>query len=451
MARTITIDVGQEVNRLDAEIRKHRDACDEVTARVIAEDRDFTADETKKLEGEQTAIVALRARKTTLEKHMSLTDGMNEPGEARSKNAPAPKKRSARASFGRALPEETNEDIEYREAFGDMVRFGIERIGSDARSILSRGYNVFEPESEERRDLSAFSGVDGGYLVPQGFLQLVDIAEKSYSGMLAAPTGKMTTGKGDDIPYPTINDTDNEGELVNENTDQTVTTTTSGQPTMGQVMLKAFLGSSKLVKVPNALLQDSMFDVGALMADLFAQRLGRLKNRVFTTGTGANQPKGIMESTTLGKTAASATAIAFTETVDLMHSIDESYRMRPSAGYMFNDLTLGLLRKLLATDGRPIWMPQAVAGMAGVGGVGGLLNNMPYYVNHSMDNVATGKKSMIFGDLATYKIRTISSAVLVRLNERFAEKFQTGFFMFERFDGRSVDASLNAVKHLVHP
>lgn len=441
MSRTVQVDFSKELGRIDSEMRKHRDAADQIVAKVTVENREFTPDEKKALEEVQTNIVQLRGRHEMLTKHIDSTKDIGESaGESRSaeKTKPAPGRGAAGAGAG--------EDTEYRAAFNRLVRFGPERMSSEERSALARGQVTFEEGSEEMRDLSSFSGVDGGYLVPPDFMSEVDKAEKDFSGMLAAPTHQFNTSKGNDLPWPTVTDVDNEGELVDENQDQTVTTSASGQPTFGQVTLKAYLASSKLVKVPNQLLQDSAFSIEQLLAQLFAERLGRLKNRLFTTGTGSNQPKGITASTSLGKTAASATAITYGETIDLQHSVDPAYRNRPSSGYMFADIVLGLLRKLLDSDGRPIWMPSAVAGMAS--GAPGTINGSPYWINQSMAAATTGAKSMLFGDFRTYKIRRVSQPILIRLSERYAEKFQTAFFLFERIDGRSVDASGGAVKHL---
>ena len=95
----------------------------------------------------------------------------------------------------------------------------------------------------------------------------------------------------------------------------------------------------------------------------------------------------------------------------------------------------------------PIWQPSMNAAMAN--GAPGLLNGKPYWINQSMAAATTGQKSMLFGDFYTFKIRTVKSIVLVRLSERYAEKFQTAFFAFERCDSKSVDASGGAIKHLI--
>jgi hypothetical protein len=99
-----------------------------------------------------------------------------------------------------------------------------------------------------------------------------------------------------DIPWPTVDDTANKGELLAENTEAG-----SQDVTFGQVTLKAFKFSSKLVKVSRELLQDSYFPVGAILRDLFVDRIGRITNDYFTTGTGTGQPQGVVTAATCGR------------------------------------------------------------------------------------------------------------------------------------------------------
>ncbi|MFQ5518293.1 MAG: phage major capsid protein, partial [Acidimicrobiia bacterium] len=49
---------------------------------------------------------------------------------------------------------------------------------------------------------------------------------------------------------------------------------------------------------------------------MLGERLGRIQSSQFTTGTGSSQPHGVVTASTLGKTAASATAITGDEILD---------------------------------------------------------------------------------------------------------------------------------------
>ena len=81
-----------------------------------------------------------------------------------------------------------------------------------------------------------------------------------------------------------------------------------------------------------------------------------------------------------------------------------------------------------------------------VGGVD-LLFGKPVHVNEDMDGIATGKKSIIFGDLKQYYVHEAGGVQLLRLNERFADALSTGFIAYRRVDGNVLQGS--AIKHLI--
>ena len=127
-------------------------------------------------------------------------------------------------------------------------------------------------------------------------------ALKDYNGPRQV-ADVMRTTDGATMPWPTVNDTSNVGELLGENTG-----VAEADPTYGVVNFGAYKYSSKMVQVPSELLEDSAFDLGRELFELLGERLGRIQATHFTTGTGVSQPQGVVTGATLGKTAASATA-----------------------------------------------------------------------------------------------------------------------------------------------
>jgi len=434
---SFTVDVSDLLSKYDGERQKARDAADQLVAKVTTEDRAFTKDEEVELKAHQDKIVDLTKRSELLKKQMEVRASLDEPGKSRTQRDVKP---TERADDDDA--ESKDREKRYCRAFGSFLRRGIGAMSDEERSLLQSRFNSLPEDNPEVRDLSAITGSAGGFTVPTGFLAQIDQAMKDYSGVLQSRAQVITTDAGNDLPWPTVNDTANEGEQVDENT------AVGGQDVaFGQITAKAYLFSSKLVLVPLTLMQDTGIDLEGLLASLLAERLGRIANRRLTSGTGANQPQGVVTGSTLGVTAAGASAITYDETIDLQHSIDPAYRA--DAEYMFHDDALKLFRKLKDSDGRPIWMPAANAAMAN--GAPGLLNNSPYRINMHMDSPATGKKSVLYGDFSKYKVRRVKSITLVRLAERYAEKMQIGFFAFMRLDGRLSNAGTNPIKHLVHP
>ncbi len=435
---SITVDISDLLTKYDGERQKARDAADQLVAKVTTEDRAFTKDEEAELKAHQDKIVDLTKRSELLKKQAEVRAGLEEPGKPKTQRDVKPRERADDDEESEAKDREKR----YSKAFGSFIRRGIGAISEEERTLLQSRFNSLPSDHPEVRDLSAITGAAGGFTVPTGFLADIEKGMKDYSGVLQSNAQVINTDTGADLPWPTVNDTANEGEQVEEN--QAV----GGQDVaFGQITAKAYLFSSKLVLVPQTLIQDTGINVEQVLAELLAERLGRIANRRLTTGNGANQPQGVATASTLGVTAAGAAAITYDETIDLEHAVDPAHRV--NAEYMFHDDCLKLLRKLKDSDGRPIWMPAANAAMAN--GAPGLLNNRPYRINMHMDSPASGKRSMLFGDFRKYKIRRVKNITLVRLAERYAEKLQIGFFAFMRLDGRLSNAGTNPIKHLVHP
>ncbi len=173
--------------------------------------------------------------------------------------------------------------------------------------------------------------------------------------MRAVATVMQTSG-GNMIPWPTVDETAVEGEIVPENT-----AATTGDFNFGTTNIGAYKFSSKIVTIPFELLQDQGpgFDIEAFTRRALATRIARITNRLFTTGTGTGQPQGIVTATGIGKVGLTGqtAAVLPDDLVDLEHSVDPAYRSMPGVGWMWHDTTLRQLKKLKDSQGRPLWLP----------------------------------------------------------------------------------------------
>jgi HK97 family phage major capsid protein len=68
--------------------------------------------------------------------------------------------------------------------------------------------------------------------------------------------------------------------------------------------------------------------------------------------------------------------------------------------------------------------------------------------NLSMVDPATGTVPVLFGDFSYFWIRDVKDVTTVRLEERYADYLQTGFFAYERADSILVDAGTHPIKKL---
>jgi HK97 family phage major capsid protein len=166
-----------------------------------------------------------------------------------------------------------------------------------------------------------------------------------------------------------------------------------------------------------------------------------------TTGTGTNEQTGVVTASTLGVTAAAVAAVTYNELLDLEHTVDPAYRNPGQARWMYNDSTLKALKKLVDSNGRPLWIAGGVSE--------GVQNRRPdtldgyeYAINQDMASLATGNKTILFGDFSKFKIRRVKQIQFIRFGERFMEKLQIGFMAYIRWDSNLIDAGTNPVKHL---
>lgn len=316
----------------------------------------------------------------------------------------------------------------YNAAWRSWMREGAQDLTAEERGTLRTGW----VDGKELRAAGVATGAAGGYLVPPEFRAKM-VETMKFFGAMREVSEVITTETGATLPWPTNDDTANVGAILAENSQVTEQDVTIGQADVG-----AYMYTSKLVRVSLQLLQDNAFDIENWLARKLGERIGRIQNTHFTTGTGTNQPEGVQTNAVVGKTGATGqtTSVAYDDLIDVIHSVDPAYRNGGRVQWMLNDLTLANIRKLKDDQGRPLWEPSVQVGVPD-----GLLG-YAYTVNQDMPVMAAGAKSILFGDFfAGYLIRDVRDIQTLRLSERYADYLQVGFLAFARSDGTPQDAS----------
>lgn len=355
-------------------------------------------------------------------------------------------------------------DLSAEKAFDDV---GAKLVDGDSMSPRD-AFNVWSRRGFEgmtaqqavafRNTMSTTTSSEGGYTVPSLISsQLVD-AMKAYGAMRAVSTIISTTD-GRPLSFPTSDGTSETGEWIAQNT-----TATGADPSFGTVSLNVFKASSKIVAAPIELLQDAAVNIEELIIKRLGERLGRITNTGYTTGTGTTQPDGIVAKATSGKvgTTGQTLTIIYDDLVDLVHSVDPAYRSA-SCGFMCSDAMLKVLRKLKDGQNRPIWTPNDLAGIRsnlnpdGHGGYTSqngavpfdVLLGLPVWVNNDMASPAANAKSLIFGDFSKYYIRDAMDVQMFRFSDSTYTKLgQVGFLAWMRSGGNLLDTG--AVKYYAH-
>jgi HK97 family phage major capsid protein len=324
----------------------------------------------------------------------------------------------------------------YRDAFREYLAAGgqLSDMPTEARAVLKAGY-------QEVRAQTAGTTTAGGFTVPTELQNMLVKTMAAWGPMYDGNVvSEMVTSGGNALTIPTVNDTARALTTTAEGV--TYTDDGSADATFGQKQLDAYTYNTKWLRVSLELAQDSIFNMEAILADLLGEGLGRGTNTQLTTGTGSSAPNGIVTASTLGKTAASATAVTFDEIMDFMHSVDPAYRDNPKARFMLHDSILLTIRKLKDGQSNYLWQEGNVRD-----GAPATILGKPYSINQAMDSaMTTAKKIMLFGDFSKYYVRKVGAPVIGAIQDK---DFFPGFGIagYVRFDGELVDTA--AVKRLV--
>lgn len=285
-------------------------------------------------------------------------------------------------------------------------------------------------ELAEFRAQSEGTNTAGGYLVPQGFRAKLIERMKQFGG-IANYAETITTSEGNALPYPTVDDTANIGEIVAEGG----TFAAGADLVFATRSLSAYKymagGAGNLpLKVSWELLQDSAFDISSFLARKLGERIARVQAVHWATGTGTGQPQGIV--TPITATAPTIGTLSLADLVATVLALDPAYRA--NAKWLMNDATYGLIMGLNDTTGRPL--------LTGVNdGIADQLTRprllgYEVVIDQAMPSKATTAKFLAFGDInETYVIRRVKDVTLVTLQELYAANGQTGFMAWARADG----------------
>lgn len=325
--------------------------------------------------------------------------------------------------------------------------------GQELRAFLKgesgkRYYDVFPDGAApaDFRTLSKLTTGAGGNVVPTSFYNrlmahLIEVSAILQSGATVLNT---TSGEVLQVPKTTSHGT---ALLTAE-----AGTISASDPAFGQASLGAYK-YGVLIQVSRELIDDSGVDLEGYLAMQAGRALGNALGADLITGNGSSKPTGILNNTTLGVTgptgangglgATSGTANSGADNlIDLFYSVISPYRASSACGWLVRDATMAVIRKLKDTTGAYIFQPSLVAGTPDT------LMGKPIRTDPFVPAMATGAKSVIFGDLSQYFVR-LAGGVRFERSDDFA--FSTDLVTFRaliRGDGILVDQT-GAVKHFI--
>lgn len=218
-------------------------------------------------------------------------------------------------------------------------------------------------------------------------------------------------------------------------------TVTESDPTFGAMISLGAYKYGFSVQLSSELLADSGVDIVSYVADQAGIALAVATNTHFTTGTGSSQPRGIVTAATVGVTGGTGVTGAFTadNLIDLLYSVNATYRRQPGCQWQARDAALAAIRKLKDSQNRYLWEPAYQAGQPD------RLLGFPILSNPDVPAPAISAKSVLFGVVPRYAIR-VAGPIRFERSDEFA--FQNDLVTFRallRADGNLLDQT-GAVK-----
>jgi HK97 family phage major capsid protein len=302
-----------------------------------------------------------------------------------------------------------------------------ERSASDIFRALATG----EARSHSFEKRSALTPSDN--TVPKSFYDQVFDLARLTSPMLEV-SDVISTASGEDLTIPTLS-AYSTAAIVSA-----AGTVSASEPTYSSITLGAFKYGF-LAQAANELVTDAGFDLASHLANQAGNALGYAIGAGLTTGTGTTQPFGISTQAGTGVTGGTGVSGAFTadNLIDLAYSVDGAVRRLPGAGFMANGASIGAMRKLKDTAGNYLYQvgvgyPDTFAGFRVV-------------ENPFVADIATGAKSVLFGDLKSYKVRVAGGIQVASSTDYAFNTDLTTWRFLMRVDGNlSHQAHIKAFK-----
>lgn len=339
-----------------------------------------------------------------------------------------------------------SEQVRARNAAYNMVTVpaGVARPSVRPQETLDTAFEAYLRTGVPNADISGLrvtneqsvgGSTAGGYLVPDGFRQKLVEVREAFGG-LAAEVEVINTSSGNPLEYPTLDDTANSGSITAEN----AVFADGADLTFGTVRLGAYkytsqgAGSGLPLRVSVELVQDSAFDITAMVARALGTRIARAQAAHWTTGNGVGQPQGLVaENLTADNELDTPDTIDYDDILDTYDLLDPEYER--GAKWIMRKNTWTQIRGILDGAQRPI-IQSSHAGITGKPELS--LLGYPVVIDQSMPllSSAADANPVAFGDFReAYVMRRVQGlAVMVNPYSRM-NYGQVEYVAWERADG----------------
>ncbi|MEX2126860.1 MAG: phage major capsid protein, partial [Xanthobacteraceae bacterium] len=319
-------------------------------------------------------------------------------------------------------------EVEHRKAFDAYIRHG----------------EVNELKRLEAKALSAGSGADGGFLVPEETEHEITRRLAQVSAIRAIAGNRQVSTTVYRKPFQI---TGAASGWVGE---------TAARPqTDSPAFAELAFPTMELYAMPAAtqtLLDDAAVNIDEWIAGEIDTVFAEQEGTAFVTGDGTNKPKGFLAYTAVAESAwqwgelgyiATGAAGAFAASdpadalVDLVYALKSGYRQNGS--FVMNRRTQAEVRKLKDDSGNYLWSPGLAAGQPAT------LLGYPVMTDDSMPDIGANSLAITFGDFRRGYLVVDRMGVRV-LRDPYSAKPYILFYVTKRVGGGVAD--FDAIKLL---
>lgn len=433
------------------------DGMEAILSKARLENRGLDDSERTEFDAREAEFGKLSGDIERLEKHEARSKGRDEAAETR----------------GVSRDEHDSAEKRYERAYINWFKRGLAGLDSEARTTLDSGHGLSTAPNSS--GIAAGSlGYNGGYLVPQGFWQNLQIALKEYGGILEY-CRMLQTDSGNPMPWPTVDPTAIVGSYLTEQNQLGFGgDSNSTDYQFGQGMLNAWTIVSGVILASVQLIEDSAFDVDSFVSDRIGEAIGRKIAAELHSGTGSSAFLGVetalvakghgsafgtggiylsgtstnhaataggnafdLQNGTTGVAKLANGLIGFDDIEGMKITVDPAYRKSGRCVWVLNDATGAMLRTITDAYGHPLWQPSVQVGAPD------MLSGYPVVIDQNTSSVSTSASTaggLLFGDFSTAMVvRQVNGAHTMRLTERYADYLQVGYLGYVRMDARSND------------
>lgn len=266
--------------------------------------------------------------------------------------------------------------MEHKEAFLNFVRAGGDHASKSAVAQFEQKlFNTQTPSAGGAAVPSVIAaeiaGVALDYSPLRSISRVITVGTPNYTELLSNRNAGAATA----------------GELA-ERLETDTSTLTEVKPTFGEIYGYAFATSHSI--------NDAFFDVQSWLVSEVGESIGQKESALFMNGTGNNEATGLLTGNRFGTVKTGKAAALgdnpFDNIMDLRYSLKAGYAQRGS--FLMNSATLAALAKVKNANGDYLYQAAVSQGVADT------LIGKPVHIDEGCDNIAAGKRPVLFGDFA---------------------------------------------------